>query len=64
MKKLDLYLNDDQYEKLTIMANEKNMEVEEYANEELYDLIARNWLLFKRDKLAEMLADPNTDWKE
>ena len=46
------------------MANEKNMEVEEYANEELYDLIARNWLLFKRDKLAEMLADPNTDWKE
>ena len=64
MKKLDLYLNDDQYEKLSIMANEKNMDVEEYTNEELYDLIVKNWLKLKSEKLAEILADPNTDWEE
>jgi len=64
MEKLNLYLNDDQYKKLSILANENNIEVEEYANEELYKLIVNNWFLLKRDKLGEMLADPNTDWEE
>ena len=63
MKKLDLYLNDDQYERLRILAAEKSMEAEEYANEEFYELLIHKWLLLKHDKLGEMLNDPNTDWE-
>lgn len=64
MKKLDLYLNDNQYERLSILAAEKSMEAEEYANEEFYNLLIQKWLLLKRDKLGEMLNDPNIDWDE
>ena len=44
MKKLNLYLNDDQYEKLIILAEESDMEAEEYANEVFYDHILAKWL--------------------
>ena len=33
MGKLSLYLNDDQYGKLSILAERNNMEAEEYAND-------------------------------
>ena len=64
MKNLDLYLNDNQYEILTILAAEKSMEAEEYANEEFYNLLIQKWLLLKRDKPGGMLNDPNIDWEE
>ena len=64
MEKLNLYLNDDQYEKLTILAEESSMEVEEYANEVFYDHILAKWLKRQSKEAEKILNDPNTDWEE
>ena len=64
MEELNLYLNDDQYEKLCILAEESNMEVEEYANEVFYDHILVKWLKRQRIEVEKIINDPNTDWEE
>ena len=64
MEKLNLYLNDDQYEKLSILAEESNMEVEEYANEIFYDNILKKWLKRQSKEAERILNNPNTDWEE
>ena len=64
MEKLNLYLNDDQYEKLTILAEENNKEVEEYANEIFYDHILAKWLKRQSKEAERILNNPNTDWEE
>ena len=64
MKKLNLYLNDDQYEKLTILAEESNMEAEEYANEEFYDHILAKWLKRQVDEIEKVFDNPNTEFEE
>ena len=64
MKKLNLYLNDDQYEKLTILAEESNMEAEEYANEAFYDHILAKWLKRQVDEIEKVFDNPNTEWEE
>ena len=64
MKKLDLYLNDDQYEKLTILAEESNMEVEEYSNEAFYDYILAKWFKRQSEEIDKIFANPNTNWEE
>lgn len=64
MEKLNLYLNDDQYETLTILAEESNMEVEEYANEIFYDHLLAKWLKRQSQEAEKILKDPNTDREE
>lgn len=64
MEKLNLYLNDDQYEKLTILAEESNMEAEEYANEVFYEHILAKWLKRQVDEIDKVFDNPNTDWEE
>lgn len=64
MEKLNLYLNDDQYEKLAILAEESNMEVEEYANEVFYDHILAKWLKRQSKEAERILNNPNTNWEE
>ena len=64
MEKLNLYLNDDQYEKLTILAEESNMEAEEYANEVFYDHILAKWLKRQSVEVDKIFDNPNTDWEE
>ena len=64
MKKLNLYLNDDQYEKLTTLAKESNMEFEEYANEVFYDHILAKWLKRQIEEVDKIINNPNTDWED
>ena len=64
MEKLDLYLNQSQYEKLCILAKERNMEVEEFANEQFYTLLLNLWLKHQAEEARRILDDPNTDWEE
>lgn len=64
MERLNLYLNDDQYDKLYILAEESNMEVEEYANEVFYDHILAKWLKRQIDEIDKVFDNPNTDWEE
>lgn len=64
MEKLNLYLNDSQYEKLCILADERGEEPEEYANERFYDLLLAQWLKRQNEEIEKILNDPNTDWEE
>ncbi len=64
MKKLNLYLNDNQYDKLCILAEEYGEEPEEYANERFYDLLLAKWLGYKAEGIDKVLSDPDTDWEE
>lgn len=64
MEKLNLYLNDSQYEKLCILAEERGEEPEEYANESYYDLLLAQWLKRQSNEAERILNDPNTDWEE
>ena len=64
MEKLNLYLNDDQYARLCILAKEVNAEPEEYANNEFYDLIILKWLKHKERELEKVLNDPGVDWED
>lgn len=64
MEKLNLYLNDSQYEKLCILAEENNCEPEEYSNESYYDLLLAQWLKRQSKEAERILNDPNTDWEE
>lgn len=64
MEKLNLYLNDSQYEKLCILAEERGEEPEEYANERFYTLLLSKWLKHTSDEIEEIFNNPNTDWEE
>ena len=65
MEKLNLYLNDSQYEKLLILSQEENYETEEeYANEIFYKLLLANWLKHQSREAEKILNNPNTDWEE
>lgn len=64
MEKLNLYLNDSQYEKLCVLAKEENYEPEEYANEKFYTLLLANWCKHINEEVDKILNDPNTDWEE
>ena len=64
MKKLDLYLNESQYEKLCILAEEENCEPEEYANETFYTLLLTKWLKHQSEEIDKLLNDPNVDWTD
>lgn len=64
MKKLNLYLNEDQYERLSILAREKGEEVEEYANERFYDLLIQKWCERRAIDIERMFNDPETDWED
>lgn len=64
MEKLNLYLNDSQYEKLCILAEECGEEPEEYANERFYTLLLSKWLKHTSDEIEEIFNNPNTDWEE
>ena len=65
MEKLNLYLNDSQYEKLCILAKEENYETEEeYANEIFYTLLLTKWLKHQSIKAEKILNDPTTEWEE
>ena len=65
MKKLNLYLNEDQYRKLCILAKEENYNTEEeYANEIFYTLLMLKWLRRQSKEAERILNDPNTDWEE
>lgn len=64
MEKLNLYLNDSQYEKLCILAEEEGYEAEEYANEKFYNLLLAKWLKHQSEEIDRIIADPNTDWEE
>ena len=64
MEKLNLYLNDSQYEKLCILAKEENYEPEEYANEKFYNLLLAKWLKHQSNEIDILLNDPNVDWSD
>jgi hypothetical protein len=65
MEKLNLYLNDSQYEKLCILAKEENYETEEeYANEIFYTLLLTKWLKHQSKEAERILNDPTTGWEE
>ena len=64
MEKLNLYLNDNQYRKLCILAEEYGEEPEEYANERFYDLLLAKWLKRQSKEIDKIINDPNTDWEE
>lgn len=64
MEKLNLYLNDSQYEKLCILAEECGEEAEEYANERFYDLLLAKWLKHTSEEIDKILIDPNTNWED
>ena len=64
MEKLNLYLNDSQYEKLCILAEEEDYAPEEYANEKFYDLLLAKWLKYKSDGIEELFNNPSVDWEE
>ena len=64
MEKLNLYLNDSQYEKLCVLAEEENYEPEEYANEIFYTLLLKKWCKHIYEEADKILNDPNTDWEE
>lgn len=64
MEKLNLYLNDSQYEKLCILAEECGEEAEEYANERFYDLLLAKWLKHASEEIDKILIDPNTNWED
>lgn len=64
MEKLNLYLNDSQYEKLCILAEECGEEAEEYANERFYDLLLAKWLKYSSNEIDKILNDPNTNWED
>ena len=65
MEKLNLYLNDSQYEKLCILAKEENYETaEEYANEIFYTLLLTKWLKHQSIEAEKILNDPTTEWEE
>lgn len=64
MEKLNLYLNDSQYEKLCILAEEENYEPEEYANEKFYTLLLTKWLKHQSEEAEKILNDPSVDWEE
>ena len=64
MEKLNLYLNDSQYEKLCVLAEECGQEAEEYANEKFYTLLLKEWLKHASDEIDSILNNPNTDWEE
>lgn len=64
MEKLNLYLNDSQYEKLCILAKEYGEEPEEYANERFYDLLLAKWLKHASAEIDDIFNNPNTDWEE
>ena len=65
MEKLNLYLNDSQYEKLCILAKEENYETEEeYANERFYDLLLAKWLKHASNEIDDLFNNPNTDWED
>ncbi len=64
MKKLNLYLNDDQYEKLSILAESDDMEAEEYANEVFYDCILAKWLKRQSEEIDKVFNNPETNWEK
>lgn len=64
MEKLDLYLNDNQYSKLCILAREANEEPEEYANNEFYKILFLRWLKYKEKDIEKALNDPDFDWED
>lgn len=64
MEKLNLYLNDSQYEKLCILAEEHGEEPEEYANERFYDILLAKWLKHVSDEIDDIFNNPNTDWED
>ena len=64
IEKLNLYLNESQYEKLCILAEECGEEVEEYANERFYDLLLAKWLKYKSDGIEDLFNNPSVDWEE
>ena len=65
MKKLNLYLNESQYEKLCILAEEEQYETpEEYANEKFYTLLLTKWLKHQSEEIDKIMADPTVNWEE
>ena len=65
MEKLNLYLNDSQYEKLCILAKEENYETEEeYENEKFYTLLLKEWLKHQSEEVDKLLNDPNVNWED
>lgn len=64
MEKLNLYLNNSQYEKLCILAEEFNCAPEEYANELFYNLLLMRWIKRQGEEADKILNNPNTDWEE
>ncbi len=64
MEKLNLYLNDNQYSKLCILAEEYGEEPEEYANERFYDLLLTKWLKRQSEEIDKIIKDPNTNWED
>ena len=64
MEKINLYLNDSQYEKLCILAKERGEEPEEYANERFYDLLLAKWLKHQSKEIDKLFKGPNTNWED
>lgn len=64
IEKLNLYLNESQYEKLCILADEENYAPEEYANEKFYTLLLANWLKHQSKEIDKIMDDPNVNWDE
>ena len=56
MRKLSLYLNDDRYERLSLLVGSDDEEaVEEAVNEMIYDAIATAWLKYKENQMKNLL---------
>ena len=56
MHKLNLYLNDDRYERLSLLVGINDEEaVEEAVNEMIYDAISTAWLKYKQNQMKELL---------
>jgi len=64
MEKINLYLNDSQYEKLCILAEKENYAPEEYANEKFYTLLLTKWLEHQSEEIDKLLNDPTVNWEE
>ena len=64
MEKINIYLNDSQYEKLCILAEKEGFEPEEYANEKFYSLLLMYWCKHQSEEFEKIKNDPNYDWED
>ena len=58
MRKLSLYINEDQFQKLQILLGEQEQEkIEEFLNETIYDVIISKWIELKGDLIAKLMEE-------